>query len=112
MAVVLNNHVIEVRHALQASINRALESVGLYVVGKAKETVHVVSGNLKDSIDYEIIEPNIVRIGTNVEYAVVEEFRAGEKPGFGKHSFLRPAAEDNIEEITRIVESIVAEDMR
>lgn len=96
----------EVQEKIEHNIEKTLTTVGLFVQSKAKENAHVVTGNLRSSIDFYVdVDSQKVLIGTNVEYAEIEEFRPGEKPGFGKHSFLRPAAEDNIDSINDIIKN-------
>lgn len=100
------NRIPQTQALIKRKIEVSLEAVGLFVVGEAKERVHVDTENLRSSLVHELeLENNKVIIGTNVEYAVEEEFRAGEKIGFGKHEFLRPAAEDNIQKIIDIFKS-------
>ena len=104
MAIIVINNIEATQEEIRRRINTTLEAVGLFVKGKSKEITHVVTGNLRSSIDHEVYpEQNKVAIGTNVEYAEEEHFRPGEKPGFGPHAFLKPAAENNIEEIRQII---------
>jgi hypothetical protein len=61
---------------------------GIAVQARATDLVHVVTGRLRTSIDYEVVRPGIegapatAYIGSEVDYAAFEEVL---------HPFLRPA---------------------
>ena len=60
----------EVLEAMQQAALRALEKCGLTAEGYAKKLAPVDTGNLRNSITYEVVEDeNAVYIGTNNEYA-------------------------------------------
>lgn len=91
-----------------------LETVGAFVTSAAQENCPVDTGNLKGSINYKVDKENLsVRIGTNVEYGPYVEFGTGEKAEDGKgktgfagqkpQPFLRPALNNNKEEIEKIL---------
>lgn len=58
------------------SVDKALNKACLLVENAAKEKVPVNTGNLRNSITYEV-EGNEGTVGTNVEYAPYVEFGTG-----------------------------------
>lgn len=99
----------DVTRELRLAIHRALVTIGIKVQGWAVKNLskqwkegqsHVVTGRLRDSITF-YTDDNEVRIGTNVEYAQSEEEGTSKRPA---HPFLRPAVEEHIGQIQKIVE--------
>lgn len=63
---------------LNENEERALTAVGIYIRGEAQVRAPVDTGNLRDSIDYRVMDSRkSVIIGTNVEYAPYVEFGTG-----------------------------------
>ena len=93
----------EVESALSAATEKALEIIGLKAEGYAKLLCPVGdTGNLKNSITHAQMDENTEVIGTNVEYAPYVEMgtqRSKAQP------YLKPAAEDHLDEYKAIVES-------
>lgn len=101
------SHRQEVMDALQAAIDRALETCGGKAESYAKKLCPVDTGHLRDSISHKQEDDTTELIGTVVEYAPYVEL------GFrhyisGKHingrPYLRPALEDHISEYKQIIE--------
>lgn len=99
----------EVIQALRLAIHRALVTIGIKVQGWAVKNLskpwkegqsHVVTGRLRNSTAF-YTDDNEVHIGTNVEYAQIEEEGNSKRPA---HPFLRPAVEEHIGQIREIVE--------
>lgn len=99
----------EVIQALRLATHRALVTIGIKVQGWAVKNLskpwkegqsHVVTGRLRDSITF-YTDDDTVTIGTNVEYAQIEEEGTSKRPA---HPFLRPAVEEHIGQIRKIVE--------
>jgi HK97 gp10 family phage protein len=92
-------------------VSDAVKDGGNIVKADAKKRVHVVTGNLRDSID--ILHQNNsgskteVQVGTDVPYAAKEEFRTGGKYP-GSHAYLRPALDTNEEAIKAAIENKIA----
>lgn len=71
---------------------------GMEIIGQvgelsAKEHCPVDTGNLRRSITHEVVSDGrgvLVRIGTNVDYAIYQELGTRNHPA---HPFLRPALE-------------------
>ena len=90
----------EISEGIKAAIRRALVRIGLKCESYAKYLCHVITGRLRNSIT-NYVEGNAVYIGTNVEYAQFEEEGTSRRP---PHPFLRPAAEDHMDEWRQILE--------
>ena len=72
-----------------------MEKACLLVEGDAKREVRVDTGRLRASITHEIEktkDETIGRVGSNVEYAVYQEYGTSKMRG---HPYLRPALERN-----------------
>ena len=101
LAVTFNDNSQEAKEKLKQNILRACEAVGLYVEGESKKLSPIDTGNLRGSIEHDSdAEQGIARIGTNVEYAIYQEFGTRFQKGM---PFLRPAAENNVDRIKKIV---------
>jgi phage gpG-like protein len=74
----------------------------------AKGHVHVITGRLKNSIDELRVIKNPsrveVQVGSNVPYAMIEEFRVGGKYP-GPHSYMRWALDTHEKEIVSTIEN-------
>lgn len=90
----------EITDGIKEAIQRALVRIGLECEEYAKKLIHTVTGRLKNSIT-SYVEGDSVYVGTNVEYAqFVEEGTSRAKA----HPYLRPAANDHLNEWAKIVE--------
>lgn len=103
----LTDNVDLVKRSTQASINAALEGIGLHIEGEAKEELEnsprrVDTGNLKNSISHSVnSSENAVYIGTNVNYApYVHEGTRRMAP----NRFLKNAVEHNADQLPRYFE--------
>ena len=57
-----------------------LNEAGRFIVNEAKRNVHVVSGDLKNSISIEqSMSPRVVTVSAKMPYAKIENERRGEK---------------------------------
>lgn len=90
----------EITDGIKAAIGRALERIGLECEGYAKQLCHVVTGRLRNSITHYTDE-SAAYVGSNVEYAAFEEEGTSKRP---PHPYLRPAAEDHMDEWRQILE--------
>ena len=74
----------------------------------AKGHVHVITGRLKNSIDELRVIKNPsrveVQVGSNVPYAMIEEFRVGGKYP-GPHSYMRWALDTREKEVVSTIEN-------
>jgi len=74
----------------------ALKAAGLIIQNDAKKRAPYLTGNLKRSIHTEEVSKNEVRVGTNVEYAIHQEY--GTKK-MAARPYLRPALDENRDKI-------------
>lgn len=112
----VETNIVEVNARL-ASLDRAMRGQALETAVRAgllpietlaKAVVHKVTGNLARSIHTEVQSSGDAaagRTGTNVEYALAEEFRPGD------HAYLRPAydrgKEDAVDEVAAALRIVV-----
>lgn len=82
-----------------------LKDVGKFVEGKARILVPVDTGNLKGSLDNQMVGDNTVQIGTDVEYSTDVEFGTSRQMA---QPYLLPAYEMNKEEIKNMMRKHVA----
>lgn len=99
----VKNHSSEVSKALEDAKERALEAIGLQVEGYAQLLAPVDTGRLRNSITH-IVNGDSVVIGTNVEYAVYQEFGTSKMKA---QPYLKPAVMDHINEYKSIAERAI-----
>lgn len=92
----------KIAKAIPAADQRAGKAEADLSVANAKETVHVVTGRLKNSIRVFENKPYLTRWGSDLFYAGAEEFRGGE------HSYIMPEVHraENGALVARIVEEL------
>ena len=88
--------------ALQQQLHDAFEEIGKQATERAKETVPVDTGNLKNSIDYSVID-NGVKVGTDVEYGKYVEL--GSVHNHAASHFLLNAMQNHTSEYKQTIES-------
>lgn len=88
------------------AIEGALELVGAQCAKNAKSLAPVDTGTLRNSIDHQMDGDDTVVVGTNVEYAVYQEFGTSRQPvaANGGKGYMRPAANDYKNQYVGIVE--------
>lgn len=122
MATGVDTNIAEV-NAKFAQMDRAMQGkaletavmAGLLPINTlAKVIVHKLTGNLSRSIHPEAEsngESANGRVGTNVDYAMAEEFRAG-----GGHAYLRPAfdrgKDEAVAEVAAVLKIVVRQSVR
>lgn len=96
------------------ALETAVHAGALPIETLAKVIVHKLTGNLARSIHIETEssdEAAAARVGTNVEYALAEEFRAG-----GGHAYMRPAydggKEDAVKEMAAVLKILVRQSVK
>jgi len=77
----------------------SLQQSALKVQNRAKVLSPVLTGTLRRSITHKIIR-DMAHVGTDVEYAVVQEYQNKSKP----YGYLRPALTENKNAIQKIFE--------
>ena len=82
----------ELDNGAQKILSQAVSAGAAVVERDAKMRVHVITGNLRRSIkELQKIESSgkiESQVGSDIEYAAIEEFRPG-------HQYLRPALDEN-----------------
>ena len=102
MAVEYVNNWDEARRKIDEAIDKTLDSTGLFVESAAKLLSPVDTSRLRNSINHDVnLSKKRVTIGTNVEYAIYQEFGTRKMRA---QSYLRPAAERNKATIKRVAE--------
>ena len=91
----------EVLNAFREQVQKGLEAIGSTAEGYAKDNCPVDTGRLRNSIAYAV-EDNEVQIGTNVEYAPIQEF-LDMKHKTGQAHFLRDSATTHGDEYQEIM---------
>lgn len=86
--------------AIQERIKKRMVLVGEFVRSAAAANAPVDTGNLRSSIIATPVSWDTVRIGTNVEYAIWQEFGTRYMSG---RPYLRPAIYENKDQIKRIL---------
>ena len=99
---ITDNH-DKVIQALQHQLHVALEEVGKQATARAKETVPVDTGNLKNSIDYSVSDDVELNVGTDVEYGKYVELGSVHNPA-ASH-FLLNAMQNNTSEYKQTIEN-------
>lgn len=102
--VIQENNTKIVATAINQGIMRALEAVGLEVQRIASDNAPVDTGRLAASITHAL-DPDepAVYIGTNVEYAAIQELGSSKQGAAnGGRGYLRPAVTDNVARINAI----------
>ena len=94
MSFTTKDNTKEVLSALDKTIERGLEAIGLTAEGHAKKNTPVDTGRLRNSISHAV-EDKSAYIGTNVEYAPYVEL--GSRGRDGKHMLQRAATEHTAE---------------
>ena len=99
----------EVESEVDNKIAMILNIWGMSVERYAKENAPVDTGNLRNSINYQVnASSKTVTIGTNVEYAVYQELGTSRmKASNSGQGFLQPAVSDHLEEFKSDAETIL-----
>lgn len=87
------------KSAIRNAVADGLSEVGSKVVGYAQSTVHVVTGNLRDSIGYDSNDTEVV-VSASMDYAQYEELGTSRQQA---HPYLRPAVMDHTDEIVNTI---------
>ena len=79
----------DAKKAVKNGINQCVLKTAVAVANHAKTLAPVDTGNLRGSIDYAMESNNTAIVGTNLEYAIYQEFGTRK---MAAQPFLRPAA--------------------
>lgn len=98
--VTLKPSIQELKDSMRASVERALEAVGLQAEGYAKMKCPVDTGNLRNSITHTTDEGELTAyIGTDVEYAAYVEYGTSRTKA---QPYLEPAIKEHKDEYKKI----------
>ena len=94
----------DIMQALESERKRALTESGIEVLGRATQLAPVDTGNLKNSLTYDLhhkenvfdVQSDSIEVGTGVHYAIHQEY--GTKR-MGAQPFLRPALDSSVSRI-------------
>lgn len=95
MAVKYQDYSIKILQDIDKNKKRALTKIGLFVRDEAKLRTPVISGNLKNSMDYDVLDSQ-VNIGSNMKYA---------KKVNDRKQNLTNAVKNNLDQIKYIITS-------
>ena len=101
ISIINNSKLIE--DELETAIKKALMLCGEAAKGYAKKICPVDTGNLRNSIDYEVNE-NTMQVGTNVEYAEAVECGYGQKA----QPYLAPSIKNHEDKYRNIIKSALS----
>ena len=101
--MIKKNRIPDVMKATEAAKKTALQAAVVFVHGEAVLRAPVDSGNLKNSLAYDV-QGDEGRVGTNVEYGPYVEQGTSKQ---GAQPYLRPAVDENIPQIKSIISDIL-----
>lgn len=85
--------------AINEAVSDALGEIGKAASDHAKGTVHVITGNLRDSIGYSVAD-NKVTIFADMPYAAYEELGTSRQDA---HPYLKPSVVNHTDEYVNMV---------
>ena len=103
MSVTRKDNSAAVMAAIYDGVANGLSDAGQMVADNARSTVHVITGNLRDSISYDATDEEVV-ISAGMPYAAYEELGTSRQDA---HPYLRPAAMDHTQDILNTIGSAV-----
>lgn len=95
---------------ISKKLARILSDGGDDILDDAKQKVHVISGDLRDSGRTQMHGNSEVQISFHTNYAKIEEDRVGGKYP-GPHAYLKPSVDANIPDIVKEVEKGLIEEL-
>lgn len=87
---------------IRQKLDDIIQSAALNILSDAKRHAPVDTGRLRNSIHYEKTGEAAAEVGTNVEYAIVQEFGSSKMRA---HPFMRPAADENAPKLVADIKS-------
>lgn len=97
-----------IRDSTDEILDYALDKVTGAMVVDAKATVHVVTGELRDSIDHKKIDAGHWQVEATAPHAGYEE-KPGVTRNFEGHPYLEPSVLAHVDDVKNIVNSKAAE---
>ncbi len=100
--------ITETQNFLNGIVNRSvtnskqiLTEASNYMVNQAKNNAHVITGNMKNSIQSNVSDKKAT-VTASADYSAYENARSGTKFGLGTHDFWNKALNSLLEEIPNI----------
>lgn len=106
VSVELIDHKEEVLAQLTDVLDDWLEAIGQDAADTASQKAPYRTGNLRNSISYAVHSDDSVEIGTNVEYAPVQEFGRRDGSIKGKH-YIRFGATAHTQEYKELLKKMM-----
>jgi HK97 gp10 family phage protein len=92
MAVkIVFNRLHQLRSQMLAAVSGVVRGTALDVEARAKDKAPVDTGALRASIKTETVNPLLAEVGTNIEYAAINEYGGAHHPA---QPYMTPAAEE------------------
>lgn len=89
---------------LSETVPVGLKAGALIIQNEAKKKAPYKTGTLRRSIHTEMISNTQAKVGTDVEYAVYQEFGTSKMQA---HPFLRPALDERQQEVIEKINAII-----
>lgn len=100
--IMTENHANELRAELSRAKKAALAAVGVRAQADVAPRAPIDTGRLQNSINWRLQGDSAVAIGTNVEYAIYQEFGTSK---IDPHPYLRPGITENTDAYRDIIKS-------
>jgi len=97
--------ITEIQREIPQTRMGVLREASTFMVFRAQERVHKISGNLARSIKVESITPQQAIVSANMPYARKEEERKGNRrmaPGT-PHAYMKPSAQDTAQKMPELI---------
>lgn len=107
---IFNDNSAEIEAAKKLAVEQALTQMGDTCATYASGLAPVDTGNLKRSIEKKVsIGEEAVYVGTNVDYAIYQEFGTERnRAANGGKGYIRPAVQEHIDEYKDIAQSAIS----
>jgi len=100
----LRRNISNFSRELNEVLPTALKAGALIIQNEAKKKAPYKTGTLRRSIHTEMISNTQARVGTDVEYAIHQEFGTSKMKA---HPYLRPALDEKQQEVIEKINAIV-----
>lgn len=95
----VENNIAEAKKAIEKGIAKSLEELGEKLANEAKKRAPVDTGELRDSIDYEVKGDELF-IGAKAEHAPFVEYGTSKMK---RQPFLKKSVMDNVNKIEKTI---------
>lgn len=106
--MVVANSIDQTLRELDKRQVKALEAVGIIVERHARKNAPKDTGDLARSITHKVDNgAKTVTIGSDLDYALLQEVNENQNHRVGRSPYLRPAISENIDEIEKKIKEIL-----